>query len=354
MKNLKLKGSYYEMGAQLGKMIKGRLELPEPDNKKQEWVLNCERVMNQYTPELLEEIQGITDAANLEKTRFNAIILYDFSFIKNFYTATSPIQRCTIFTIPRQHTETGKPVIARNYDWLTEVQEYFAMHQIHPTKKERNVLFTDHYVGGYGGVNEAGLACGLTAAAYYNGDIKPAMMLNMTMRWMLDSFQNTEDAVAFLEEVPHSEGIIYLIADKHGVSARVEASPDKVFTTYAQDEFLIATNHFQSKEMQQLENKITEANAHTTITRLEGISHWYYTQKKPVTIDSIKSILKDHEYGVCDHQQGVSYNEDGNREEEDIAGTLWSWIATLGTNEVEICVGSPCKNDYMVDTWLNQ
>ncbi|MFX0125515.1 MAG: C45 family autoproteolytic acyltransferase/hydrolase [Candidatus Hodarchaeota archaeon] len=349
MKSLKLEGSYYEMGTQIGKLIKGRLELPEPDNKKQEWVLNCERVMNQYTPELLEEIQGITDAANLEKTRFNAIILHDCSFIKNFYTATSPRQRCTIFTIPRQHTETGKPVIARNYDWLTEGQEYFAMHRIHPTKKERNVLFTDHYVGGYGGVNEAGLACGLAGARYYNGDIKPAMMLNMTMRWMLDSFQNTEDAVAFLEEVPHSEGIIYLIADKHGVSARVEASPDKVFTTYAQDEFLIATNHFQSKEMQQLENKITEANAHTTITRLEGITNWYNAQKKPISIDSLKSILRDHEFGVCDHQQGVCYDEDGNREEEDIAGTLWSWITTLGTNEVEICVGSPCKNNYSVE-----
>jgi hypothetical protein len=102
--------------------------------------------------------------------------------------------------------------------------------------------------------------------------------------------------------------------------------------------------------MQQLETKITEANAHTTITRLEGITHWYNTQKKPITMDSIKSILRDHEYGVCDHQQGVSYDKDGNRKTEDIAGTLWSWIATLGTGEVEICEGSPCKNDYFVES----
>jgi hypothetical protein len=174
-------------------------------------------------------------------------------------------------------------------------------------------------------------------------------MINMAMRWILDTFRDTEDAVAFLEEVPISEGSIYLIADKSGVSARVEATPDKVFTTYAQDEFLIATNHFQSTEMQHLKNKITEANAHTTITRLEGITRWYNTQKKPITIDSLKSILRDHEHGVCDHQQGVSYNEDGDREYEDIAGTLWSWIATLGTNEVEVCAGSPCKNEYFVE-----
>ncbi|MFX0206927.1 MAG: C45 family autoproteolytic acyltransferase/hydrolase [Candidatus Hodarchaeota archaeon] len=346
MKKLELKGSYYEMGTQLGKMIKGRLDLPNADAKKQEWASKCESVMGQYTPELLEELQGIAEAANLEKARLNAILLYDCSYIKGFYTGTSPKHYCTVFTIPREHTESGKPVIARNYDYLTEVQDYFAIHRIHPTNKVRNVLFTDHYVGGYGGVNEAGLACGCTLAAYYNGDIKPAMMINMIMRWILDTFRNTEDAVAFLEEAPISEGSIYVIADKYGVNARVEATPDKVFTTYAQDEFLIATNHFQSKEMQQLEIEITEANAHTTITRLEGITHWYSTQKKPVTIDSIKSILRDHEHGVCDHQQGASYNEDGKREDEDMAGTLWSWIATLGTNEVEVCAGSPCKNNY--------
>ncbi|MFX0150692.1 MAG: C45 family autoproteolytic acyltransferase/hydrolase, partial [Candidatus Hodarchaeota archaeon] len=285
MKNLKLEGSYYEMGTQLGKMIRGRLELPEADAKKQEWASNCESVMRQYTPELLEELQGIADAANLEKTRVNAIILYDCSYIKSFYSAASPIHHCTVFVIPREQTVSGKPVIARNYDYLTEVREYFAIHRIHPTNKVRNILFTDHYVGGYGGVNEAGLACGCTLAAYYNGSLKPAMMINMLMRWMLDTFRDTEDAVAFLEEVPISEGSIYVIADKNGVNARVEATPDKVCSTYAKDEFLIATNHFQSKEMQQLENEITEANAHTTITRLEGITHWYNTQKKPISID---------------------------------------------------------------------
>ena len=350
MNNLNLQGSYYEMGTQLGKMLKGRLELPEATTKKLDWASSCESVMKQYTPELLEELQGIADAANLDKSRLNAIILYDCSNVKDFYTTTSPRQHCTVFVIPSEHTESEKPVIARNYDWLTEVQEYFAMYRIQPTQKEQSVLFTDHYVGGFGGVNEAGLACGCTIAAYYSGDIKPAIMINMAVRWILDSFQNTEDAVAFLEEVPISEGSMFLIADKHGVSARVEATPVKVITTYTQDEFLIATNHFQSKEMQKLEHKITKENAHTTITRFEGITHWYNTQKKPISIDSIKSILRDHEYGVCDHQQGVSYNEDGVRESEDLAATLWSWIATLGTNEIEICVGSPCKNDYTIES----
>ncbi len=332
MEEMRLEGSYYEIGTQIGEMIKGRLVVPKASDEKLEWSSKCESVMEQYTPGLLDELQGIADAANLEKKQLNAIILYDCSYIKSFLDHTSPIQHCTVFTIPGKHTESGKPVFARNYDWLTEVQEYFAIMRINPTNKLKNVLFTDHYVGGFGGVNEAGLACGCTVAAYYNGSIKPEIMLNMAMRWMLDSFGKVEDAVDFLEEIPLSESNIYLLADRSGVSARVEASPDKIITTYAQDEFLIATNHFQSEEMKRLEVEITEANAHTTITRLEGITNWYNNHKKPITIDSVKNILRNHEYGVCDHAGE--------------AGTLWSWIATIGENEVEVSSGYPCKNDY--------
>ncbi|MFX0125662.1 MAG: C45 family autoproteolytic acyltransferase/hydrolase [Candidatus Hodarchaeota archaeon] len=344
MKEIKLKGSYYEMGTQLGKMIQGKLHLPEPDTNKLEWASVCENTMQQYTPELLEELQGIADAANLNKVRLNAIILWDCSYIKSFSTTSK--HHCTVFTVPGKHTESGKPVMARNYDWSTEVRDYIAMHYISPLNKIRNVLFTDHFVGGFDGVNEAGLACGCTVAAYYNGDVKPGIMLNMAIRWILDSFTTVQEAVNFLEEVQLCEGNIYLIADKSGACARVEATPNKVFTTYTQDEFLIATNHFQSNEMKRLEDQITDTNAHTTLTRLEGIQNWYSAHKKPIPIDSIKLILRDHKYGVCDHVKGVIYSENGNRKEEDIASTLFSWIATLGINELDVCLGSPCKNDY--------
>ncbi|MHA2297259.1 MAG: C45 family autoproteolytic acyltransferase/hydrolase [Candidatus Hodarchaeales archaeon] len=336
MKKVKLEGSYYEMGTQLGRMIKGKIALPQASTKKLEWASRCVEEMEHHTPGLLDELQGIADAANLEKEQLDAIILYDCSYIKKFLTSTSPIHHCTVFTIPGKHTENGMPVVARNYDWLTEVQDYFAIHLNHPANKLRNLLFTDHYVGGFGGINEAGLACGCTVAAYYNGNIKPRIMLNMAMRWILDSFRKVEDAVNFLENISLSEGNIYLIADRSGASARVEASPDKVFTTHTRDEFLIATNHYQSEEMKHLEIEITETNAHTTITRLEGITNWYYNQEKPITIDSIKTILRDHKFGVCDH----------NGE----AGTLWSWIATLGSNEVEICSGNPCIGNYQSES----
>lgn len=287
--------------------------------------------MEEFTPDLLEELQGIADAARLKKEDLNGIILYDCSHVKDYYKPNY-LQRCTVFLIPGKDTQMENPIFARNYDWLKEAQQYFSLHKISPKNKLRSILLTDHFVGGFGGMNECGLAVGCTLAAYYNGQVKPQIMLNMAIRWILDNFRDVEEAVGFLEKVPLSEAYIFLIADSSGASARVEATPESVETSLAHDEFMIATNHFQSKKMKKYEVEITPANAHTTFTRLEGIDKWYRTQNWPITINSVKSILRSHEYGICDH----------NGE----AGTLWSWVANLGANLVEVCGNSPCLEEY--------
>ncbi|MHA2334394.1 MAG: C45 family autoproteolytic acyltransferase/hydrolase [Candidatus Hodarchaeales archaeon] len=325
---IKFQGTYYEMGLQYGKMIKDNIVLPEADTKKLDWVLKCEDEMERYTPGLLDELQGIADAANLEIKDLNAVILYEPFTIKRFVNHTPTMNHCTAFIIPGTNAEGGHPVFARNYDWLAESQEHFAVHRINPANKLQNMLFTDHYVGGFGGVNEAGLACAVTAMPYHNCSFKPGILLNIAVRWILDNYHEVEAAVNFLEEIQNCEGNLYLIADETGTNARVEVSPDKVFTTYSQDEFLGATNHFQSEEMQHLQREIPKSE----LKRIEGITSWYNNQEKPITIDFVKTILRDHEYEVCAHV------EEG--------GTIWSWIAKLGTNEIDICIGQPCKGNY--------
>ncbi len=334
MNEIKLSGSYYEMGVQLGQMLKNKLSLPEAAAEKLEWATNCESAMKKYTPGLLDELQGFAEAANLKTEQLNAILLYDCSNIQRYLDPMNYPNRCTIFVILGKHTESGYPIYARNYDWMLECEAYFLIYRPFPTNKLRSVVFTDHYVGGFGGINEAGLACGVTIVPYYSGEFKPGILTNMAVRWILDTFERTEEAVDFLETIPLCEGMHYYIADKESTIARVESSPVKVFTTYAEDELLVATNHFQSKEMQHLQNEISDDMAWTTFTRLEGIKNWYQSQEKPIAVTSVKSILRDHHYGVCDHNEAAS------------AGTIWSWIASLGTNKVEISVGQPCKNDY--------
>ncbi|MFW9995566.1 MAG: C45 family autoproteolytic acyltransferase/hydrolase [Candidatus Odinarchaeota archaeon] len=330
IKQQHFQGSYYEMGLQCGKMIKDRIILPKADAKKIDWASKCRNEMERYTPGLLDELQGLADAANLERKDLDAVLLYEPFAIKRFTNRAPAMNCCTAFIIPGNRAEGEYPVFARNYDWFAESRDFFAVHCIHPANKLQSMLFTDHYIGGFGGVNEAGLACAVTSMPYHDCSFKPGILLNIAVRWVLDTFREAGAAVNFLEEIQHCEGNLYLIADKTGTNARVEVTPDKVFTTCSRDGFLVATNHFQSEEMQPLQRELPESE----FTRLEGITSWYSSQEMPVTSDSIKSILRDHEHEVCAHV--------------DEGGTVWSWIARLGINEVQVCVGSPCEKQYKV------
>ncbi|MFX0212270.1 MAG: C45 family autoproteolytic acyltransferase/hydrolase [Candidatus Hodarchaeota archaeon] len=336
MEEVKLEGSYYDMGLQLGGMLKNRLRLPEPKTKQLEFVAESEKEMLQYTPGLLDELQGLADAADLRIKHLNAILLYEPYKIRRFFDTNGFLKHCTCFAVPGGQTENRKPVYARNYDFYMESQEYFTIYRTNPSNKLSSLIFTDHYVGGFGGINETGLACAVTGVPYYNGTFTPGILLNIAIRWILDSFSKVEDAVEFLENVQHCEGNNYYIADQNNTIAKVEGSPIKVFTTYAENEILVATNHYQSKEMQHLQRKITTTIAGSTFSRLEGIKSWYRDQEKPITTHSIKKVLRGHSYGVCDHRPS------------DKAGTTWSWVAALGTNTVEVCVGFPCKNEYKI------
>ncbi|MFW9917237.1 MAG: C45 family autoproteolytic acyltransferase/hydrolase [Candidatus Thorarchaeota archaeon] len=333
MIQITLEGSYYQIGLQVGKMLKGNLKLPEAAPSRLEWASNCEKAMEQYTPGLLEELQGLADGANLKREKLSGILLYEPFAIKRFVKNLPSTQRCTIFVIPGSQTATKQSIFARNYDWYTEASDYFMINRLCPTGKVQSILFTDHYVGGFGGISAAGLACGVTGMPFFNGQFQPGILLNMMTRWILDSCHQVEEAVAFLETAPHCEGNLYMLADKAGTIACVEACPNKVNTTYAQeDELLVATNHFQTEEMQGLQREIPDTIEETTFTRLKGVKAWYNGQKRPIAIEAVKMILKDHKNAVCDHER--------------TGGTVWSWIAPLGANTVEVCVGQPCQSEY--------
>ena len=68
MNLIKLQGSYYEMGLQYGKMVKDRLKIPRPDENQNQWIFGCKEYLKKYTPDILEELRGVADAADLDHT----------------------------------------------------------------------------------------------------------------------------------------------------------------------------------------------------------------------------------------------------------------------------------------------
>ena len=316
-----LKGTYREMGEQYGALIKGRFQPPPASEAKRRFAEECEALTRRYAPGVVEEIEGLSSAAEV-----------DAGLMKCFVLTLGLEPGCTVFAVSGAHTNDGAPIYGRNYDWDISFQKFFTPMRLQLVDGNTSLVFTDHFVGVYGGVNHEGLAAAITAIPAYRGKPRPGVRMNVALRWILDNHETTEEAAEWLSNTPHQWAHNYLLADKKGRLARVETSPEMTRVQHS-DEFITTTNHYHHPEMKPLEDPgFDYSNTHR---RYSAVTEWYGGRDR-VGLEDVKQVLSGHGDGVCDH--GIW---DGVK-----LGTIWSWIAPLGSRVAYVCNGPPCSGAY--------
>lgn len=314
--------------------MRNEINLPKPDSEMTNFADHCEEYVTRFAPDIIKELSGVADGANCNFDTLKTYFMHSPYLIGRHsrvaHGQSGP--HCTVFAISKPHTVNDKVIFARNYDFMSDFENYLTVFSTYPTNKLASIGFSDHAVGRYGGVNQEGLAIAGTNVYLYNGKYSPGLLFNIIIRWALDNCKTAKEVVDFLLETPHCEGINFLIADKTGLIIRAETTPDKTSIITNEDEILTAANHFQSTEMQKLQRKIINTRDHTTFPRVDGLRSWFKECRKPISIEMTKEILRDHKHFLCDHSSDIS--------------TIWSWVTSLGTNTVFLCSGSPCKNAY--------
>ncbi|MFX0174552.1 MAG: C45 family autoproteolytic acyltransferase/hydrolase [Candidatus Hodarchaeota archaeon] len=326
MIELTIEGSYYDIGYWLGKKIDTYQSSYFSNNFTKEQIdfaYECLKSVKQFFPELLHEIQGIVDGGNLD---YDNLLTSEIGM--GFHYS------CTVFAIPAKYTKNGKMLFARSMDWFNEAIPYAYIFRIQPEKKYANLGFTESLTGRLGGINEAGLVIGDSNCVWSN--FQPGLISGAIVRWILDNCKSVQEAVDFLERIPHVIGNNYLIADTNNIVARVEAFQRNVVTNYFQDEFTVTANHYFSSDFDFIANIKPK---HST-DRIDFLYHWINKLSKPVDVKSVKEIQRTHEVELCPHVQ-----EEFNGKIMDLT-TSWAWIHELGSNKVHLCEGSPCKNEY--------
>jgi len=321
---LGLHGTYAEIGAQLGRLIKGSFSAFPASEAKLEFTRRCETITREHCPSILDEIEALSSAAELDPDLMKAFIL------------TLGLEPgCSVLALSGDATADGAPIFARNYDWDASFQNYFTASRVEPTGGLTSLSFTDHMVGRYGGVNEAGLAAAITAIPAYRGKPTPGVRMNVATRWILDNHATAQEAAEWLADIPHQWAHNFLLADSAGTLVRVETAPERTRVTY-RDAIIATTNHFHHPDMRGLEDP--DFDYTSTHARYANIEGWHRENLEDVTIDLVKRLLGDHDAGVCNH-----YEHGGVR-----GGTIWSWIAPLGSRIAHVCHGPPCSNPYEI------
>jgi len=327
-----VKGAYYEMGHRYGSILcKHGFKVPEQSDEKLEFGRKSEREVKRVFPDILEEIKGFADACH---SSYEQVSTFMFGI-----GAFKPEPSCSVFAV-----STGSDVVfGRNYDFFYSFKKYSESYLTCPLEGYWSLGHSDVFIGREDGINEKGLAIGMTGVE--GNVVKPGISFCLALRCVLDKCGTTDKAVKLLTNAHGVMACNYLLADKTGDLAVVEASPDKNRVRRPEDgnNFIVCTNHFVHPEMQDMENPQERQKSNwDTLPRYTTICSAIKEQKRRISINDAQKILANHTGYVCSHQQKVKL------------GTIWSVAATLKQPQISRAEGHPCRAKFKPDLRLSK
>ena len=324
----RLAGTYYAMGFQYGTILhKHGFKLQEQPNKKLAFGRECKVEVKKFFPEVLDEIHGFADACHVSYENLATLILTVGAF--------KPPSSCSVFA-----TSTGSDILfGRNYDFYYSFKEHSESYLTKPSNGYCSLGNTDIFVGREDGVNEKGLAIGMTAVRPTK--VKPGINFALLVRFILDKCANVREATKALKSARHITANNYLIADREGNMDVVEACPDRVSVRKPEEKekFIVCTNHFVHLDMHNMENR--GERPPDSVQRYVAIHEKLQQLNGKINIEDAQKILSDHKGLVCSHIEEIKL------------GTLWSFFATLNKPSIYMAEGHPCRTKYKLDTRLS-
>jgi len=330
MYHSRVSGTYYDMGFRYGSLLfKHGVKLQLPEMKSQTLIFgrDCEKEVKRIFPDVLDEIQGFADAFHIPYEHLSTFI---------FSVGVSKPTGCSVFA-----SFNGSDVVfGRNYDFFYRFKKHSESFLTIPTSGHSSVGNSDVFIGREDGVNEKGLAVAMTWVAPKG--IKPGINFALLCRCILDKCASVKEAIKRLTEAHHLCANAYLVADRAGDMAVVEACPERTRIRKPEEnnKFIVCTNQFMHPEMKDMEN--IKERPPDAVSRYTAIYEAIKQRRGKIDVKTAQKILSNHAGYVCSHIDSIQL------------GTLWSLVATLKKPQMFIAEGHPCRTKYKIDTRLSK
>ncbi len=330
---MNLAGSSYEVGCGLGQMYANIPPLKVLHTKGMQGfgdaqVKEAISLFDRWCPGLTEELNGFADALKVPLKRVF------------FYSMTYLLPRCSQIALLPSRTAEGKPLVARNYEFSHEAEDFvFAKTAV--KGKYAHIGTTVLSFGRDDGLNEHGFSvtqssCGFPVGAmpYMRAPALKGLMFWAVIRALLENCKDVDEALEYLGGMPIAYNINLLLADKAGNAALFETldgkSASKRIGPDTSEQLLYATNHALLPELIPYEPKIMVHSA----TRYEYIAE-KLADETGVTRDALKSmLLAKYPDGLCCHYF------------KEYFGTTKSMVISPMDGTVELCWGGREENGW--------
>ncbi len=322
MDTLPLSGDYFEMGHYYGSLLKSVGFVPPRANSANLRFASASfRDVRRFLPELAEEIEGIGFALKGNFRELLALVL-----------TTNAISngRCTVFAAGKGHTQNRNVVLARNYDKHYRHSGKYLRFKTVPKNALASIANTDIMVGREDGMNQAGLA--IAGSEVPSKNVKPGIIHTLLIRGVLDRCSTVDEAVELLTKAKHARAMNYVIADRSGKFAYLEATSGATNAKVMKEGFVVATNHFQNRSMMDFED--VSQRQSDTFTRSKRVQSLIAGKKSLLDHNLALKFLSDHKENVCGHIESVGFN------------TVWSTVFSPADGIITTSDGHPCNSPY--------
>lgn len=287
----------------------------------------------QYTPDLVEEVDGIAEGANLPFNEIFALQLMDEGGWFARAAETPDFERCTSLGCNRSAERPA--IVGQNLDWTNIFKNFEVIFRL---KDEANgveaLIPSIPGVLGTCGLNNQGIGICTNALWHFLRNSPDGLAVNFIVRAVLQK-SNLAEAVGFIKRVPHASGENYLLSD-HDQVVNYECSASQVrqFIPFEDAQVVYHTNHPLVND--DLAYPPVEAGP-STFERLKYLEFRMKGRQKRFNLESVKAILRSHYGPICRHQtySGIS------------GETEISVIYVLNDPpELHITKGPPCQSEY--------
>jgi len=320
----RFKGDHYHMGLKYGSLLKRNKAELFGLNSLDKFQLNygrqSEKILQTYFPEACDEIRGMTDGLNIEYQNFSAWLMC--------ISVCLEAPGCTMVACKKDN----RIVFGRNNDLPPIFQKISSSSLYAPANGYRFIANSSAFVNAEDGINEKGLAVGMTYV--WARELKPGFSSMFFVRYILEKCSTAEEGLKAIQTIPIGGAYHLIMADRKTI-IHVECSPqDK---RISERNFAIASNHFVSEKMKVHEENKDLYHSHTRYkTAYEAISKGIDTS----IVNQVKRILSGQTGFMCQYDKKENFD------------TVWSSVYDLSHQKIYRAEGNPSRKKYEEDTRL--
>jgi isopenicillin-N N-acyltransferase-like protein len=342
---IKAKGSHKEMGRQIGEAFREQIKHHLVNTKElinsayATLELDWEGARMQGRkyipfaqekyPEYVDELFGLSEGANVD--------FDDVSVVNALEAVTMDalhLSKCTTMAVSETNTADGHVLIGHNEDWIPEDEPDVYLIHGEPDKDPPFLAMTYGALLPNIGFNAYGIA--QCCDSVYPNDSRIGIPRLVVSRAVLAA-RTPSEAIRHALIPRRAAGYNHLLAHESGEIYSVEVSARKFAILYAQDGYMVHTNHYLDSTMQMIEYEPDELIS----TRVRYLrANRLLRESDQHTIKSIQAIQRDHinfPDSICNHADNDM--DPLNREK-----TVNSMVIDLTAKAMHIAWGNPCVN----------